>query len=307
VNLTFAESLKAWNDSVLPGSSHLPIEQVLDRVVAPLSRHAPVLLLVVDGLSLPVLEELEPDVLRLGWSRLRPTEGRWAGVAVAALPTVTEISRASLLAGRLCSGTQANEKVAFASHEGLARARQGTPVLFHKGELSDGVALAPAVRTALSDSTQRVVGVVYNAIDDQLDGADQVHVRWTLEDLRLLPTLLHEARGAGRVIILTADHGHVLEWGTTQRPGSGSDRWRAPDGELREGASGMVARRTAITEALRRKKCSCPSACMRSLEPSTMDGSPTCPFGQPGGARRPLLEPLSRRYGDRWLCRRRRL
>jgi len=235
VNRSFAESLKAWNDTVLPGSSHLPVEQVLDRVVAPLSRHAPVLLLVVDGLSLPVLEELEPDVLRLGWSRLRPTEGRWAGVAVAALPTVTEISRASLLAGRLCSGTQANEKAAFASHEGLARARQGTPVLFHKGELSDGVALAPAVRAALSDSAQRVVGVVYNAIDDQLDGADQVHVRWTLEDLRLLPTLLHEARGAGRVIVLTADHGHVLEWGTTQRSGSGSDRWRAPDGELTEG------------------------------------------------------------------------
>ena len=229
-NHSFAESLKVWNETASPTSAEIPVEQVIDRVLAPLAQHAPVLLLVVDGLSLPVLEELESDVLRLGWSRLRPAVGSWMGVAVAALPTVTEVSRASLLAGRLCTGTQAKERATFAAHEGLAfRTRSSSPSLFHKGELSDGLALAPTVRAAVGDPTQRVVGVVYNAIDDQLDGADQVHVRWTLEDLRLLPALLHEARGAGRVIVLTADHGHVLEWGTTQRAGSGSDRWRLPD------------------------------------------------------------------------------
>lgn len=90
------------------------------------------------------------------------------------------------------------------------------------------------MREAVGSRESRIVGVVYNAIDDQLDGANQLHLRWSLEDLRMLPALLHEARGAGRVIVLTADHGHVVEHETTQRSGSDGDRWRRPDGALTE-------------------------------------------------------------------------
>ena len=71
------------------------------------------------------------------------------------------------------------------------------------------------------------MGVVYNAVDDHLSGPDQLHQRWALEDLRLLLPLLHEAREARRVVVVTADHGHLLEDGTTQLPGGESDRWRA--------------------------------------------------------------------------------
>ena len=71
-----------------------------------------------------------------------------------------------------------------------------------------------------------MVGVVYNAVDDHLSGPDQLHQRWTLEDLRLLLPLLREAREARRVVVITADHGHLLEDGTMPLPGGESDRWR---------------------------------------------------------------------------------
>ena len=82
------------------------------------------------------------------------------------------------------------------------------------------------MRAAIASTQQRVVGVVYNAVDDHLSGPDQLHQRWALEDLRLLLPLLREAREARRVVVITADHGHLLEDGTTQLPGGESDRWR---------------------------------------------------------------------------------
>jgi hypothetical protein len=154
-------------------------------------------------------------------------------VGVAALPTVTEVSRTSLLCGRLTLGAAAQERSGFASHAALlAHSRAGAPPrLFHKGDLADATNLAPEVRAAIADPHQRVIGVVYNAVDDHLSGPDQLHQRWTLEDLRLLLPLLREAREARRVVVITADHGHLLEDGTTQvstqvSEGSESDRWR---------------------------------------------------------------------------------
>jgi hypothetical protein len=235
-NEAFARSLKVWNETPSTMDGSVPVEAVLERVVAPLSDTAPVLLLVMDGLSLAVFAELFADVTRLGWDLLKPDTGVWSGTAVAALPTVTDISRASLLCGRLCKGGQHAEKAGFAQHAAFARtARAGAPRLFHKGELMDGATMAPEVQAALSSSGPRVVGAIYNAIDDQLDGSTQIHMRWTLDRLRMLGPLLYEARTAGRVIVLTADHGHVLEHETAQSPGAdGGDRWRRSDGDLRQ-------------------------------------------------------------------------
>ena len=64
------------------------------------------------------------------------------------------------------------------------------------------------------DRKQRVVGIVHNAVDAQLAGSDQIEVIWTTEVLRQLAPLLRAAREAGRLIILTGDHGHVLDGGT---------------------------------------------------------------------------------------------
>jgi hypothetical protein len=125
-------------------------------------------------------------------------------------------------------GAAAQERSGFASHPALlAHSRAGTPPrLFHKGDLADATNLAPEVRAAIADPHQRVIGVVYNAVDDHLSGPDQLHQRWTLEDLRLLLPLLREAREARRAVVITADHGHLLEDGTTRLAGGDSDRWR---------------------------------------------------------------------------------
>ena len=50
-----------------------------------------------------------------------------------------------------------------------------------------------------------------NTIDDALDKADPGGTRWTTSDIRFLRALLEQAHRAGRTVLLTADHGHVVE------------------------------------------------------------------------------------------------
>ena len=106
--------------------------------------------------------------------------------------------------------------------------RDGTDLDYEMQMAGMNGAMAPDVRTALADAQQRVVGVVYNAVDDHLKGSDQLHQRWALDQLRLLPSLLREAREARRVVVVTADHGHVLDDGTRALPHGVGDRWRGP-------------------------------------------------------------------------------
>lgn len=225
----FAQALVQWNTQPAAATGRVvPVENVLERVLAPIAAAHPVMLLVMDGLSTSIFRELFARVSSQGWAEMVPAEGGLPLAAVAALPTVTEVSRASLLCGRLTVGAAAQEKAGFATHPALlAYSRsEAPPKLFHKGELSDSTNLASDVRAAIANPHQRVVGVVYNAVDDHLSGPDQLAQRWALEDLRLLLPLLREAREARRVVVITADHGHLLEDGTTQVPGGDSDRWR---------------------------------------------------------------------------------
>jgi PglZ domain len=225
----FAQLLIEWNANKPPVDSRLvPVESALERVIAPIAATDAVLLLVMDGLSISIFRELFAHSASHGWAEMVPSEIGHPLVGVAALPTVTEVSRASLLCGRLTIGAAAQEKVGFASHTALlAHSRAGAPPrLFHKGDLAEASNLAPEVRAAIADPHQRVIGVVYNAVDDHLSGPDQLHQRWTLEDLRLLLPLLREAREARRVVVITADHGHLLEDTTAHIIGGDSDRWR---------------------------------------------------------------------------------
>jgi hypothetical protein len=225
----FAQALIEWNANKPALDGRLvPVESVLEHVLAPIAAAHPTMLLVMDGLSISIFRELFARSASHGWAEMVPSDIGQALVGVAALPTVTEVSRTSLLCGRLTLGAAAQEKAGFASHAALlAHSRAGTPPrLFHKGDLADATNLAPEVRAAIADPHQRVIGVVYNAVDDHLSGPDQLHQRWTLEDLRLLLPLLREAREARRVVVITADHGHLLEDGTTQLAGGESDRWR---------------------------------------------------------------------------------
>ena len=225
----FAQTLVQWNTQRPTTDSRIiPLESVLEHVVAPISAAHPVLLLVMDGLSTSIFRELFFRIASQGWAEMVPSDMGQPLAGVAALPTITEVSRASLLCGRLTVGAAAQEKTGFATNAALlAHSRADAPPrLFHKGDLADATNLAPEVRAAIASTQQRVVGVVYNAVDDHLSGPDQLHQRWALEDLRLLLPLLREAREARRVVVITADHGHLLEDGTTQLPGGESDRWR---------------------------------------------------------------------------------
>jgi hypothetical protein len=80
----------------------------------------------------------------------------------------------------------------------------------------------------------RVVGVIHNAVDAQLAGSDQIDLSWSAEGMRQVTALLRIARDAGRVVVVTGDHGHVVEAGTTLFPGGVGDRWRTPS-QLAEG------------------------------------------------------------------------
>lgn len=236
-NERFASLLRSWNAAPAAAWPLVPVERILEEVVAPLAASAPVLLLVMDGLSHAVYRELLPDFDASGWRELLPSVGVGPASGVAMLPTMTVVSRASLLCGRPQRGGQSTEKTGFAEHPALrAVSKAGhPPVVYHKGELSEGGALAVAVREAVGTPTRRVVAIVHNAIDDHLDGPEQIRQRWSLDDLHLLRPILHEARNAGRMVVLTADHGHLIEDETRQIGKNETHRWRPVDGNAAPG------------------------------------------------------------------------
>ncbi|HEX4864742.1 MAG TPA: BREX-2 system phosphatase PglZ, partial [Acidimicrobiales bacterium] len=207
----------------------LGVEQVIDRVVAPLARLVPILLVVLDGMGWDVWHGLAHDLAGLGWNRCVDPDGMCQRPVVAALPTVTQVSRTSLLAGRLVVGQQNDEKAAFPTHPALLGvSRPGRPpLLFHKVELADAHGLAPAVSDAIAEGEQQIVACVVNAIDDHLLKGDQVRVDWDISHIHPLGVLLERARYAGRALVVTADHGHQLEAGSIARVAEGAgERWR---------------------------------------------------------------------------------
>jgi hypothetical protein len=225
------------------GVRHL--EDLLPGVVLPLARSTPVLLLVLDGMSAGVGVDVAASVLSRtaeGWAEaLLPRESRRAA-ALAVLPTLTEVSRISLLSGGLHVGGQDAERRGY---EELWRAH-GLPgaALFHKKLLDSsrlGYAVADNVAAAIADTVGRpLVTCVLNTIDDALDRSDPGGTDWGTDAVKHLNPLLDRARYAGRVVILTADHGHVVERREgTQRTYAAisSGRSRAPiepvtDGEV---------------------------------------------------------------------------
>ena len=255
-NLDFAQALSSWNAAgCLKVTGVTGVESIIADVVAPVAASVPVLVLVVDGLSWPIFLELMEDLQRQGWSDVLPQGITQSPVGLATIPSITELSRTSLFCGSVLQGQAANEKTGFSQHPALmslvsSNRNSAKPVLFHKGDLTssgDGSSLSEAVRDAIGSRERKVVGVVFNGVDDHLSGSDQLNQRWTLDDLRLIKPLLYEARNAGRLVLITADHGHVIDeatqaWSNTEKQiakaadADKGDRWRYPvNGELAPG------------------------------------------------------------------------
>lgn len=227
----FAKLLQNW---VELGSGHngfLPIETILDTIVAPLASQGPVLAIVLDGMSVAVGRELLTNLQATDWMVITPPGQASAIMAgLATIPSLTETSRTSLLCGHLTTGDQTVEKKQFTTHSALVKACRSKhpPLLFHKGDLQDGgdAGLTTSIREAINNLQNRVIGVVINAVDDYLAKGEQIDVSWAPQDIKVMPALLHEAKMAGRWVILLSDHGHVLDSGMTYTAASEGERWR---------------------------------------------------------------------------------
>jgi GNAT superfamily N-acetyltransferase len=250
-SLRFAELLRDWVAAKSTDETIVPVEQVLERMVAPIAAAKPVLVVVIDGMSVAVFRELMADVLGHDWVLLAE-DGVGLRPALATVPSVTEVSRTSLLTGKLAQGHAPNEKVGFAEHPALLKAcRSGfPPVLFHKASLqeTDDSSLAADIRKEIGSAHRKIVGVVVNAVDDHLLKGEQIDTRWSRDEIKVLPVLLHEAKMAGRTVILLSDHGHILDCNAKGKQYEGGERWRFDETNVSEGELRISGERVVIPE-----------------------------------------------------------
>jgi hypothetical protein len=251
-NERFARLLVEWNRGAAKIDAIVRVEEVLGEVVAALAATKPVLMIVFDGVSLGIFYEFLDSLAQRQWAvfirkESAKKDGLRLGIVpgIAALPSITEVSRASLLAGELTRGRSNLEKTKFAINAALVAVSKPRlpPVLFHKGELTDagGTELSRQVRDAIASPDQRVVGVVVNAVDDHLSGPEQVRPQWSLDYFsQHVAALLDEAARADRIVVFASDHGHVLDADTEARKADNGDRWRA-SGEPAEDGECAIA------------------------------------------------------------------
>jgi hypothetical protein len=228
----FAKLLQNWVEVGSYGKGFLPIENILAGIVAPLADQVPVLLVVIDGMSVAVCRELMANLQDSDWATITQVGQPSALMAgLAAIPSLTETSRTSLLCGQLTAGDQRTEQKGFSSHNALVKASRSKhpPLLFHKGALQDDddSGLTGQVRGAIKEPQNKIVGVVVNAVDDYLSKGEQIDVRWAPQELKVLSVLLYEAKIAGRLVILVSDHGHILDCGMEHLAAGDSERWRS--------------------------------------------------------------------------------
>jgi hypothetical protein len=225
------------------GQRVVGVERLLAETVDPWRRQGGALLVVLDGMSSAIATSLASEVARLGLVEWVPSSTHARQSVVAALPSLTNISRTSLFCGEVRSGTGEDEK------RGLATAFPGAK-LFHKNDLrSEGGASLPGdVMVAIRDTAVPVVGVVINAIDDATHKNDMSAWDWDLRSLDPLRALLEAAISARRTVILTSDHGHIVERDTQALTANDAEsRWRpastgpAGDGEVLVSGPRLIA------------------------------------------------------------------
>jgi hypothetical protein len=240
-NRAFAQALADWTSVGSKFAGICGVEDVLSQIVAKIAEANPVLLLVLDGMSWAVCHELLSDIRQDHWFEATlDSSSRTPAPVIAAVPSVTGYSRTSLLSGILVKGDAEVENRNFEANPALRLCcdRKYPPLLFHKSEVTEGArgVVSEEVTKAILFTNNRVVGVVINAIDDRLSGAQQIRDNWTINRISPVGPLLKLARDAGRVVILVSDHGHVWHRPNSRllRGGVGS-RWRQKSDSLEDG------------------------------------------------------------------------
>ncbi|MCQ4207770.1 BREX-2 system phosphatase PglZ [Streptomyces longispororuber] len=239
IDREFVRVLAIWTAAGTDPGGMLTVETFLDRVVKPVVHSSPnrrVLLIVLDGMSAAIATELG-DELRSTWAEFDPLAAQSAPLRramAAALPTLTSVSRTSLFAGKLTQGSQKDEAQSFPA---LPLWGGASAAVFHKDDLradSAGDTFGPSLTEALMDGRTHVA-VVLNAIDDRLAKEQKLgDGTWQAGYIPGLQDLLRIAASQGMAVIVTSDHGHVVDRrGAKVDTGSPqSARHRAPGGEV---------------------------------------------------------------------------
>lgn len=242
----FAEAYVAWLAAEKPSAEALPIEEVARLIIDPFLAGHPrrkLLVVLMDGMSHAAAAQL---LARLSeskrWAPIAWRRENWRGSlplppVVAAAPTLTEVSRSAFFAGRFDRrfgpGNSEPDSKRWAANKPLAKyLDDDAPLFFVRKDLRSGHELDPKLRDAIV-SDARLVAAVVNAIDEDLDGSGQVAKDYRVSPILPLEALLSFAEDGERVVLLIADHGHVLADATAtvqgrragKRPGGA--RWRA--------------------------------------------------------------------------------
>ena len=251
-NARFAQLLQEQENARRPAPDVCPVESLLKTIAAPAAQAAPLLIILMDGMSWAVFRELVASIKTRKWSEVLPEGKTKRLLGLAALPSVTEVCRASLFNGTLGTGAAPQELAGFAQHPDLLAVSTNNlpPRLFHKAALEgdDDTSLAREIREAIADPKQRVVGLVINAVDDQLDKGEQLDHIWSVQQIRVLGPVLAAADDAARMVLLVADHGHVLDRQTELRRNSDGHRWRKADGAPEAGEILIESPRVLLPE-----------------------------------------------------------
>jgi hypothetical protein len=234
-NEQFARALSEWTAAGSASQEVGLIEAVLADRVAPLAKTGRVLMVVLDGLSLPIYRQIAASLVRENWAEAVPQGETQSIPVIAGFPTVTEWSRRLLLSGSTTITPGADEVAAFreaVAFQGVGKSNHA-PMLFRKADLTDlgGRSVSESVRKEISSSTRQIVGVVINAIDDHLAKDDQLRVSWPLTQIPILEQVLDLARSAGRYVVIASDHGHVVTHRAHRIVAAPNDRYRIPSGQ----------------------------------------------------------------------------
>lgn len=237
-NRTFANSLVQWTAAGSTADNVICIEDTLARKVAPVASAGPVLLVVLDGLSLPIHRQIAAALVKDGWAEAVDENATESSLVIAGLPTVTEWSRRLLLSGSTDIAPGADEAAAFRDAPALQLCSRSShpPKLFRKGDLTEsgGRSIAEELRREIMSPSRQVVGVVINAIDDHLAKDDQLPIAWDRQSIPILQQVVELAQGAGRSVVITSDHGHVVTHRARSIGSAPNDRYRLPIGSLLE-------------------------------------------------------------------------
>lgn len=241
----FAHALVDWYSAGQPAHQVVPIDQSLERVAARFlddNIERRLLVLLLDGMAWAQAVELLDSLSQRAWGPLAwhtTKKGRIGGgmypVVLAAVPSVTEISRSAFFASKSVAAGRTEDtqrdRDRFRDNKIIGRFFTGTDVpallLRSESQTKSGTASEEALRL-VADPDRRIVGIVVNAIDDALKGNPTTRHTWGVDNLASLADLLEKARTCGRAVLLASDHGHVpadlLEFKGT--PAGGGARWR---------------------------------------------------------------------------------